>query len=134
MKLTNLTTQAVLPLHHDLLWTDEHSWSKAVSTADYSVTGALIVETATKQSGRPITLTSPTEQMAWLKRATVDTLRSWADVAGLRMQLDTPDGRAFRVVFRHHDGALEAKHIKEFPGYDPADYFTATLRLMEVTQ
>lgn len=132
MKLINQATGEELGLHHDLLWTDEHSWSKTVATRTYAVTGALIVQVGTRKAGRHITLAAPNEEMGWLPRATVDTLRAWADVAGLQMQLQMDNGQTYNVQFRHDDGALEARPVKGFTSPDPADYFLATIRFMEI--
>jgi len=132
MKLTNQITKEVIDLHDDLLWSDEHSWSKAVSTVTYAITGALIVQSATRKAGRAITLVPPDEQMAWLPRSTVDTLHAWADVADLALVLQMADGRSFNVQFRHTDGALEARPVKGFPSPQPDDPFLATIRFMEI--
>lgn len=132
MKLINQTTKEAVDLHDDLLWSDEHSWSKAVSTVTYAITGALIVQSGTRKAGRAITLVPPDEQMAWMPRATVDTLHAWADVADLVMTLQFGDGRTFNVQFRHADGALEVRPVKGFPSPEPDDPFLATIRFMEI--
>jgi hypothetical protein len=64
MQLKNLATEVVLPLPDDLLWADEHAWSPVVATVSYLLTGALLVQSATRQAGRPITLVGPPD-MAW---------------------------------------------------------------------
>lgn len=132
MKLTNKATGEVLTLHHDLLWTDEHSWSKTVVTKTYAITGALLIQAATRKTGRYITLAPPNEEMAWMPRATVDTLRAWADIAELQMTLLMDNGTTYNVRFRNDDGALEAKPVKGFPSPQPDDPFLATIRLMEI--
>jgi hypothetical protein len=55
MQLKNLADNAVLVLPDDLLWTDEHAWTPAVAAVSYLLTGALLVESAARQAGRPIT-------------------------------------------------------------------------------
>ena len=40
----------------DLRWSDEFAGAQVQRSAEYSVTGALIVQEAVKQAGRPITL------------------------------------------------------------------------------
>jgi hypothetical protein len=79
MKLKNLATEVALLLPDDLLWSDEHAWTPAVSSVSYLITGALLVQSATRQAGRTITLVGPAD-MAWVTRATLETLRSWAAV------------------------------------------------------
>ena len=56
MQLKNLATGVALPLPDDLLWSDEHAWSPAVASTSYLITGALLIQSATRQAGRPITL------------------------------------------------------------------------------
>ena len=132
MKLTNQVSGVVLQLHHDLLWTDEHSWTKAVTTTTYAITGALLVQAATRKTGGPITLAPPNEEMAWLPRSTVDALHDWADIAGLQMTLEMEDGKTRNVQFRHADGAMDSRPVKGFPSPQPDDPFLATIRLMEI--
>lgn len=133
MILTHLTLQTSVTLSHDLLWTDEHSWSPVTAAVDYTITGAMTVETATRQAGRPITLNPPDASMAWHTRAIADQLKDWAATAGQQFTLTLDDGRSFTVLFRHHDApALEAKPVKGFPTYDAADYWQLSLKLIEI--
>ena len=113
MKLTHLGTMVVIQLSHDLMWKDEHSWSPVTAAVDYSLTGAMLIETATRKAGRPITLTYPSDEMAWHTRALVDQLYAWSEEAGRQFTLELNDGRQFTVVFRHHEGKpIEAKPVK----------------------
>ena len=135
MELKNLATEAALLLPDDLLWSDEHAWTPAVSSVSYLITGALLVQSATRQAGRPITLIGPAD-MAWVTRTTLETLRSWAavplsDTTG-RFALTLTDGRAFTVAFRHQDTAIEAEPVMGIPARSDADLYRLTMRLMEV--
>ena len=135
MQLKNLLTGATLTLPDDLLWSDEHSWSPVASSVSYLVTGALLVQSATRQAGRSITLVGAAD-MAWVTRAVVNVLRDWAalplaDVAG-RFELRLMDGRIFTVAFRHADGAIEAEPVKGFPARSDADFYRITLQLMQI--
>jgi len=141
MKLHNLGTSgantvlATINLPNDMLWVDEHKWLPAVANPTYSLTGALIVETAAKLLGRPITLQPPAD-MAWLTRSDVATLRTWASQPKCRFRLEfeyPSDTRSFFVIFRHQDGALEAEPVKGFPQHADEDYFMTTLRFTEVS-
>ena len=135
MELKNLATEEALLLPDDLLWSDEHAWTPAVSSVSYLITGALLVQSATRQAGRPITLVGPTD-MAWVTRATLATLRSWAAVAlsdtSGRFALTLADGRVFIVAFRHQDTAIEAEPVLGIPARSDADFYRLTLRLMEI--
>ncbi|CAN5753670.1 hypothetical protein BH11PSE12_BH11PSE12_08260 [soil metagenome] len=118
MQLTNITTGQTLTLSHDLLWTDEYHWSPQVATVNYSLSGALLIETATRQAGRPISLQAPDDAMAWHPRTTVDTLYAWASVPGQQLHLIFDDGRSFQVLFGWADGAvIESRPVAGFPSY-----------------
>jgi len=131
MQLKNLTDSAVLALPDDLLWSDEHAWTPAVAAVSYLLTGALLVESAARQKGRPITLVSAPD-MAWVTRATVNSLYAWAAHPGRQFELTFADGRVFTVAFRHHETAIEAEPVTGFPARHDADFYRLTLRLMEI--
>ena len=133
MILTHLTLAQSLTLSHDLLWTDEHAWSPAVASVAYTLTGALLVETAVRQKGRPITLSAADASMAWHTRAVVDQLAVWAATPGQQFFLTLDDARNFNVVFRLQETSpMEAKPVRGFPSYDADDYWQVTLKFMEV--
>ncbi len=135
MHLKNLATGVALPLPDDLLWADEHAWTPAVTAVSYLLTGALLVQSATKQAGRPITLVGPSD-MAWVTRATVATLHHWAaapfSASSGRFELTLTDVRAFTVVFRHADTAIEAEPVLGFPAQSDTDFYRISLRLMQI--
>lgn len=131
MRLTRLLDGTSLLLPDDLLWTDEHAWTQAASRIEYLLTGALLVESAARQAGRPITLTGPSD-MAWVRRSLVNTLHSWAQAPNERFTLELSDGRIYTVAFRHHESALEAEPVLGFPARGPDDRYRLSLRLIEV--
>lgn len=135
MQLKNLATGVALPLPDDLLWADEHAWSPAVTAVSYLLTGALLVQSATRQAGRPITLVGPSD-MAWVTRATVATLHNWAAAplaaASGRFELTLRDARVFTVAFRHADTAIDAEPVLGFPAQSDTDFYRITLRLMQL--
>lgn len=135
MQLKNLDTGVALPLPDDLLWSDEHAWSPAVANASYLITGALLIQSATRQAGRPITLVGPSD-MAWVTRAAVNQLHGWA-AAPLtahsgRFELTLRDARVFTVTFRHQEAAIEAEPVLGFPAQADTDFYRITLRLMQI--
>lgn len=135
MNLKNLANGVALPLPDDLLWTDEHAWSPAVASASYLITGALLIQSATRQAGRSITLVGAPD-MAWVTRATVEQLRTWAalavsDAAG-RFELTFADGRVFTVAFRHQDTAIDAEPVLGIPARSDAARYRLTLRFLEI--
>ncbi len=135
MQLKNLADGVALLLPDDLLWSDEHAWSPAVSSVSYLLTGALLVQSAVRQAGRPITLVGA-QDMAWVTRAVVGTLQAWAAVplatSTGRFELTLADTRVFTVAFRHFETAIEAEPVTGFPARAESDFYRLTLRLMEI--
>jgi hypothetical protein len=131
IELRDLETQRVLQLPDDLLWVDEHLWTPAISNVSYLLTGALLIESATRQSGRPITLQAP-DDMAWVKRSLVDQLYGWAAEPGHLFELRLANGRSSTVMFRHQDQALDCAPVLGFGGLDPESRWRVVIRLMEV--
>ena len=122
----------VCTLSPDLYWSDENNWAPVEQSIQRSISGAVIVSTAARLAGRPITLTPEDQNSAWTQRTTLDTLRTWAAVPGREMVL-TLRGTTYNVIFRHHDGqAIEAAPIKHCNDVQPTDFYTVTLRFMEV--
>lgn len=121
-------TLATIDLPRSLLWVDEFDWSAPVRAHEYSITGALIVDQAVRQAGRPITLQG-VDDHGWMRRDVLQQLWALADAAGGPMPLVLADGRTFSVRFAP-DSPLQAEQIAraELP---PADYpYIVTLRLV----
>jgi hypothetical protein len=135
MQLKNLFSGVTLTLPDDLLWSDEYTWSPVVSSVSYLITGALLVQSATRQAGRDITLVGAAD-MAWVTRSVVNVLRAWAalplDSVTGRFELTLMDGRVFTVAFRHADGAMEAEPVTGFPARNDNDFYRISLKLMQI--
>jgi len=135
MQLTHLASGDVLALPDDLLWADEQAWSPAVASTSYLITGALLVQSAIRQAGRPITLVGPAD-MAWVTRATVNTLHGWAAIPlsadDGRFVLRLFDNRVFDVAFRHSEVCVEAEPVLGIPARSDGDFYRLTLRLMQL--
>jgi len=128
--LTYLTT--TITLHPDLRWSDEHQWNQVEQSVQRTITGALIVSSAARVAGRPITLQPEDDSSAWMPQSTLDALRNLSVVPGRVMQL-TMRGTSRDVIFRHHEGvALEAVPVVHYNDQDSADWHRITLRLMEI--
>lgn len=133
MSITLGDGTTTITLHPDLFWEDENDWHPVEQTTERSITGALIVQVATRQNGRPITLRPEDDGSAWMTQGTLDSLRNWAAVPGKVMTL-TMRGIARQVMFRHQDGAaLEASPVVHYSDVLSGDYYRVTLRFMEVT-
>lgn len=120
-----------LQLSGQMAWTDEFDWQPVVQSSSYSLDGALVVEAAAKQAGRPITLAGA-EDRGWVTRADVQSLLAAAARPGLVMQLTLDDGRQFDVVFRHEDTPLQAEPVMFQVPLEAADAYVATIRFTEV--
>lgn len=135
MQLKHLADNVTLRLPDDLLWRDEHAWSPAVTSASYLITGALLIQSAIRRAGRPITLVGAPD-MAWVTRATVERLRAWAAIPVSadtgRFALTFSDARAFTVAFRHTETAIEAEPVLDIPARADTDFYRITLRFMEI--
>lgn len=114
----------------DFDWPDEYAWPKVALQKTYSVTGALLVETNTRQTGRPITLVG-TEQIAWMTRLDLTQVREFVDTPGAELEL-VFRSLTFNVMFDHEAGALEATPVADFAEPDDADFFYVTMRFIEV--
>ncbi|SFF14760.1 hypothetical protein [Paracidovorax wautersii] len=135
MTLTNGSTPLALP--QDLIWTDELTWSPVAQKTERGIFGTLIIDAMARNGGRPITLQGDGDS-AWISRAALRTLRSWASIPGLRLALDVR-GQAFTVVFDHGDAeegrALAMSAVIDYA--DPLDtdyYCSLTLRFLEASE
>ncbi len=126
--LSDGTTPIALPA--DLLWPDKYSWSPVVQESGFSLSGALIIETATKLAGRPITLESLDDQ-ALVSQAVLDQLNAWNTIAGQTLTL-TIHGASHTVIFDHAGTAIEAIQITQWCEPNPNALYRITLRFMEI--
>lgn len=115
-----------------LNWVDEYTWSPVEQTKTYTTTGALLIETGLKQSGRPITLEGA-EDRTWCTRALVDQLHAWAATPGIVLAL-TLRGEARNVTFDHERGALQGLPLLFFSdgSIQSTDWYVPTLRFLEL--
>jgi hypothetical protein len=119
-----------IALPSGMLWVDEFTWVAAQRSVERSITGAQIIDVATKLAGRPITLQGAQDQ-GWIRRATLLGVRALADAPDGRYVLQLAGGEQFTVMFAPED-AIEAQPISrpELPvGTSP---YVATLRLITV--
>lgn len=127
--LTNGTVTVTLP--DDLVWADEFAWQPVEQTVQRSLTGALIVQAQARTGGRPITLAAESDSVGWVDRATVEALEALASVPAPSLTL-TLRGVAHAVLFRHQDGAIEARPVVGYSDVQSTDPYHLTVRLMKV--
>ena len=113
----------------NFVWSDEFSFNQLEQSQERSLSGGLIIQSAPKQFGRPITL-GP----SWLPRATLDSLFA-LEASPSAMELVLADGREFTVVFDRARGtAIDAKPVHDYvnAANEPAWQYQVTLRLLTV--
>lgn len=115
-----------------LQWTDEFAWSPVDQATAYSTTGALLVDVAVKQAGRPITLVG-TETAAWISRALCATLQAWAALPGIELDL-VVRGVTRRVLFDHAQGGFTAQPVYKLQDGEesPQQLFLPTFKFIEI--
>ena len=140
MILAHSPTSTSITLSDNFIWTDEHSWVAATATVSYLMTGALLVEGATRQAGRFITLEAASD-VAWVRRSLLQQIYALASVQGQVMTLSmlnpsapgTP--RVFNVMFRHQETPINADPVNELPSRTDDEWWhLKTIRLMEVAE
>lgn len=123
-------TTTTVTLSDDFAFPDQYTWSPLQMQKAYSVTGALIVQTGQKQTGRAITLRGE-ERHAWVTRADLATLRTLANTPGIVLTL-LFRGVTYSVMFDHDAGAIEAEPVVDFNTEEPTDFYIVTLRFFVV--
>lgn len=123
-------TLAGIDLPRGMVWVDEFDWVPVDRAATYSLTGALLIDEAPRNAGRPITLVGELDG-GWIKRGVLQQVRALVGQLGAVHSLVLADGRSFDVMFAP-DSPIEAKPVgrPELPT-DTNPYY-ATLRLIEV--
>lgn len=132
-------TLGALALPSGLVWTDELTWTPVMQSQEYSLTGALLIQVATKLAGRPITLTgqaSGRDYTAWITRADLLTLKAALDVPGATFTLTLHDARTFTVMAA--ENPLDVEPLPIYGSFAPANptsaqnYVLKALKLIEV--
>jgi len=130
MSITLQYLTDTIELPEDLYWADENDWHAVQQTSGRTLTGALVVQVAQRQAGRPITLRPEDDHSAVMTRATLDTLRTWAAVPGAEMTL-TLRGVSRSVIFAD-DSRIEATPFIHYSDVQADDLYLATMRFTEI--
>lgn len=115
----------------DLIWVDEFEWTPVSQSEAYSLSGALIVETAVKLAGRPITLAG-SQDYGWASRLTVKQLVAKAETPGYQMLLELKDGQTFSVIYRRDGAPVQAAPVVDYNAMADDDPYIIKLQLLEV--
>jgi hypothetical protein len=124
-------TPLVLDLPEQLSWPDEFTWAQVVQSAEYTTTGALVLDAYAQQAGRPITLAG-SETRAWCERGALLMLRTWASQPGLVLTLSGLRGTTRSVTWNHDGGALSAEPIHDWADPADTDPYAITLKFLEL--
>lgn len=134
-------TLGAITLPAGLAWSDEFGWAARTQSTEYSLTGALIVEQAVRQAGRPITLigqSSGNDHTAWITRANLLLLQTQL-AAGTSATLTLHDARTFSVIARlDSDSPIDADPLPVAGSFLPANpqttdwYLLRAVRLLTV--
>lgn len=122
-----------ISIHSGCRWVDEFGWSPVISDQAYSITGALLIDSAERQAGRPITLQA-SDDCGWLgmTRTVVQQLYALTETPGAQYTLQLADGRSFTVIFRPGEEPITARPLGDKPS-PPDDWpYLLTLRLTEI--
>ena len=132
MSITLTYNGTTAHLSDRLQWTNEYDWSPVDQATSYSTTGALLVDVALKQAGRPITLMG-TETAAWVTRALCSTLQAWANLPGIQLTL-VLRGQARQVMFDHSKGGFTGQPVFKLQDGEesPEQLYLPTFRFIEV--
>lgn len=113
-----------------MVWVDEFDWHAVEKSTEYSLTGALLVDVATRQAGRAITLQAQ-DDAGWIARSVLQALYAMAADPGAVHALALADGRTFNVQFAPGT-PIEARPVAR-PELPTATHpYVATVRLIEV--
>ena len=133
--LTSAGTAIDLP--PDLIWVDELTASKVAQRSKRSAFATLIVSAMQLSGGQQITLQGEGNS-AWIERATLKQIKSWASVPGRRLQLDRR-GEVFTVIFDHGDAdttrAMGMDSVIDYSDKQDDDYYCSlVLRFLQASE
>lgn len=107
-------TPLAVTLPEGLLWSDEYGWKSVEQSKEYTSTGALVLESWSKQAGRPLTLQGD-QTRAWCERGLLATLRTWSAQPGQLFAL-AHAGTTYAVAWDHEQQAIEAQPLTDLLG------------------
>lgn len=130
MAITLTYGATTISLSDDLLWTDEFAWRPVTMRTARTIAGSLIVESAVRAKGRPITLAGGADY-GWVPRSALLQLQTAASIAGQKFTL-TLRGTAYTVQFDNANDAITAQPTIDYSDPGSTDYYVVTLRFIEV--
>lgn len=131
MAITLVYGATTINLSDDFIWPDEYAWRAVEAKKTYSITGSLLVESALKLAGRPITL-APDTSGPWVARSVLDALLVASYLPAQQFTL-TLRGVAYTVRFDHEAGPVDARAVVDYSDVLAADFYIVTLKFIVVT-
>lgn len=129
--MTTHHTLDSINLPRGMVWVDEFDWQPVEASTEYTITGAMVVQTAARQAGRPITLQGDNDA-GWIRRDVLLALQTLAASPGDVLTLTLADSRTYSVMFAPGN-PITARPIAR-PELPPdAHPYVATVRLIEVS-
>ena len=127
---TKYHTLGLIQIPRGMVWVDEFAWQPVEKSAEYSITGALLIDSGVRLAGRTITLQADTDA-GWITRATLLALQALAATPEGVHTLTLADTRTFTVQFA--PGECIAATPVARPELPPSHHpYVATVRLIEV--
>lgn len=112
-------------------WTDQFSSQVVEQTTRRTLTGKLVIYSASLQKGQKVTLVS-TEEYGWLTRAQADALLALAEIPGVIYSM-VRNGETYNVVFRHDEPpAIDLRPLIPRMSMESTDYLVGTIKLLIV--
>lgn len=136
-------TLGALTLPPTLVWEDEFQGSLIAQSFSETLTGAEVIQEATRLAGKNITLVGQSDGNAHtggILRSDLQTLYTLLHATGVRLTLTLHDARTFTVTGRHEGerGPIDAVPLPVFgsllPANPPSDawYLLRSLRLRTI--
>lgn len=122
-------TLGAVHIPRGMIWEDELSWNPVETSAEYGLTGALVIDAGQRLDGRPITLVG-SESAGWIDRSVLQSLHAMAaTVPPTTYTLTLADERVFTVRFAPGT-PIEARPVARPELPSGAHPYVATVRLI----
>jgi len=114
------TTLDAITLSENLLWAGRNNWTPVTQATERSLSGALIVQTATVIKGQKISLKGESNT-GWMPRSLVEAIQAKLAIPGLQMTL-VYKGTTLTVIFDHEAGGLITEQAVPYVDVDGNDW------------
>ena len=126
---TKFHTLGAIQIPRGMVWSDEFEWAPFESSGERSLTGAMLIDVAEKQAGRPITLTG-SDDAGWMPLATLQALHALLATPLAIHTLTLADTRVYSVQFSPGAQAIETRPLGRPELPQSAHPHVATLRFI----